>query len=143
MYNTNDERIKSVASKIDDKLNNITKIPKDFKTNLHLTLNNITSNCNNSTPKVYNFHVLSVTDLTNLKVELHMYEMSADDLGVDYIIGGYNVKDWISDIDTMVAIKTQEQYIKDLKTSKETITNKLSEEAKLSDLLDSLESQLN
>lgn len=134
MYNTNDERIKLTIDKIDSKIHDIKKIRKEFKTNLQFY--------DPDFAKMYNFHVLNIDELKKLMVRLHVYEMSAKDLGIDYVVGGYSIADWVSDINTLLAIKAQDKYIADLESAKANIEDKLSEDAKLSDFIDSIETML-
>lgn len=130
----NDRKIKELKTQIQDKLNNITKISKDFKTNLILEFHDNT----------YNLNVLPVNALQERLIQLYLYQIAIDALNItDYTIAGYSVEDWIYDIQKLLEIYEQNKKIKELKANLVKLDTLMSDAAKTEDFLNSVEEFLN
>lgn len=126
----NDRKIKELKTQIQDKLNNITKISKDFKTNLILEFRDNT----------YNLNVLPVNALQERLIQLYLYQIAIDALNItDYTIAGYSVEDWIYDIQKLLEIYEQNKKIKELKANLAKLDTLMSDAAKTEDFLNSVE----
>lgn len=126
----NDSKIKYLKKQIQDKLDNITKISKDFKTNLILEFHDNT----------YNLNVLPVNALQERLIQLYLYQIAIDALNItDYTIAGYSVEDWIYDIQKLLAIYKQNKKIKELKANLVKLDTLMSDAAKTEDFLNSVE----
>lgn len=126
----NDSKIKELKTQIQDKLDNITKISKDFKTNLILEFRDNT----------YNLNVLPVNALQERLIQLYLYQTAIDALNItDYTIAGYSVEDWIHDIQKLLDIHQQNKKIKDLKANLAKLDALMSDAAKTEDFLNSVE----
>ena len=130
----NDRKIKELKKQIQDKLDNITKISKDFKTNLILEFHDNT----------YNLNVLPVNALQERLIQLYLYQIAIDALNItDYTIAGYSVEDWIYDIQKLLEIYEQNKKIKELKANLVKLDTLMSDAAKTEDFLNSVEEFLN
>lgn len=130
---TNDNKIKELKTQIQDKLDNITKISKDFKTNLILEFRDNT----------YNLNVLPVNALQERLIQLYLYQTAIDALNItDYTIAGYPVEDWIYDIQKLLDIHQQNKKIKDLKANLAKLDTLMSDAAKTEEFLDDLAEML-
>jgi predicted RNase H-like nuclease (RuvC/YqgF family) len=91
MTTKNDEVILQLKKQIEEKKKSI-KATERFQpvTNCSLELDGIRSN----------IQVLTKEQLVSLLVKLNSYKKSADELGMlsEYIISGYSIDDWISDV---------------------------------------------
>lgn len=126
----NDSKIKELKTQIQDKLDNITKISKDFKTNLILEFRDNT----------YNLNVLPVNALQERLIQLYLYQTAIDALNItDYTIAGYSVEDWIYDIQKLLDIHQQNKKIKELKANLVKLDTLMSDAAKTEDFLNSVE----
>lgn len=126
----NDRKIKELKKQIQDKLDNITKISKDFKTNLILEFHDNT----------YNLNVLPVNALQERLIQLYLYQIAIDALNItDYTIAGYSVEDWIYDIQKLLEIYEQNKKIKELKANLVKLDTLMSDAAKTEDFLNSVE----
>lgn len=126
----NDSKIKELKKQIQDKLDNITKISKDFKTNLILEFHDNT----------YNLNVLPVNALQERLIQLYLYQIAIDALNItDYTIAGYSVEDWIYDIQKLLEIYEQNKKIKELKANLVKLDTLMSDAAKTEDFLNSVE----
>ena len=129
----NDSKIKELKTQIQDKLDNIVKISKDFKTNLILEFRDNT----------YNLNVLPVNALQERLIQLYLYKTAIDALNiVNYIIAGYSVDDWIHDIQILLDIHQQNKKIKDLKANLAKLDTLMSDAAKTEEFLDNLTEML-
>ena len=126
----NDSKIKELKTQIQDKLDNITKISKDFKTNLILEFRDNT----------YNLNVLPVNALQERLIQLYLYQTAIDALNItDYTIAGYSVEDWIYDIQKLLDMHQQNKKIKELKANLVKLDTLMSDAAKTEDFLNSVE----
>lgn len=129
----NDNKIKELKTQIQNKLDNITKISKDFKTNLILEFRD----------NIYNLNVLPVNALQERLIQLYLYQTAIDALNItDYTIAGYPVEDWIHDIQKLLEIHEQNKRIKELKANLAKLDTLMSEAAKTEDFLDNLTEML-
>lgn len=129
----NDNRIRELKTQIQDKLDNITKISKDFKTNLILEFKDNT----------YNLNVLPVNALQERLIQLYLYQTAINALNItDYTIAGYSVEDWIYDIQKLLEIYEQNKKIKDLKANLAKLDTLMSDAAKTEEFLDDLAEML-
>jgi hypothetical protein len=130
---TNDNKIKELKTQIQDKLDNITKISKDFKTNMILEFRDNT----------YNLNVLPANALQERLIQLYLYQTAIDALNItDYTIAGYPVEDWIYDIQKLLEIYEQNKKIKDLKANLAKLDALMSDAARTEEFLDDLAEML-
>lgn len=121
MATKNDERVLQLKKIIDEKRTEL-KTVKRFTplTNCVLSLDN----------QNYNINVLQLDDLKLLIVKLNMYLMSANDLDIKLVISGYNVTEWMSDIESKIEIFEYKKKESELKTLEAKLDKMLSDEKK-------------
>lgn len=80
----------------------------------------------------YNINVLSKEQLIALAVKLQSYMTAAKELELldEYVIGGYKVEEWISDIKAKLDVLTQKDEEKTLKFMENKLDKLLSEDKK-------------
>ena len=79
----------------------------------------------------YNLNVVSDDTLTLLIIRLNMYNMSADNLKMQYpIISGYSTDLWIQDIKSKLAVSGMKKEENDLKKMEAKLTKLLSDDKK-------------
>ena len=71
----------------------------------------------------YNLNVLHPDDLRLLLVKVNMYLMSVKDLGIKLEISGYNIEDWITDINNKMEIFEHKYKESELKTTHQQVTS--------------------
>lgn len=130
MAQKNDERIMQLKELIETKRNELAKHNKQFVpiTNCLLVLDKVT----------YNLHVES-SEL--LLVKLNMLAMSAKDLNIDtsdFMISGYSLDDWITDVKTILEIQKYKKEKNDLNTLEKKLTALLSEDKQIELEIDKL-----
>jgi len=129
----NDNKIKELKIQIQNKLDNITKISKDFKTNMILEFRDNT----------YNLNVLPANALQERLIQLYLYQTAIDALNItDYTIAGYPVEDWIYDIQKLLEIHEQNKKIRELKANLAKLDTLMSDAAKTEEFLDDLAQML-
>jgi hypothetical protein len=112
MSNVNDEKILELKAQIKEKKEKL-KNKKKFVS---------VTNCSLEVDGVrYNLNVLSKEQLISLLVKLNSYKISAVDLGLldTYMISGYKVEDWITDIRLkleVVAHREEENKLQELES---------------------------
>jgi hypothetical protein len=81
----------------------------------------------------YNLNVLQKQELINLLIRLNIYLISAKDLGIEteYIISGYKLEDWITDIKAKMDILSRKDEERNLKALEDKLTKLLSEDKKV------------
>ena len=130
--NTNDEKIMLLKSQIAEKKKGL-KGKKKFSplTNCSIELDGTR----------YNLHVSQKELLTNLLIKLNMYRLSVVDLDLEdeYIISGYNVNEWITDVKLKLEILKYEEEDRKLKRLELQLENLLSNEKKVSLAIDEIE----
>lgn len=123
MSNVNDIKIMELKKQIEDKkgkLNNTGKfVPV---TNCSLELDG----------QRYNIQVLQKEQLIQLMIKINLYLISAKDLKLeeDYIISGYKVEDWITDMKAKLNILSKKDEERKLKVMEEKLDKLLSDEKK-------------
>jgi len=130
--NINDEKIMALKSQIQEK-------KKSLKTKKRFTP---ITNCNLELDGVrYNIQVPNKEILTTLLVKLNMYRLSVVDLDLEdeYIISGYNVNEWITDVKLKLEILKYEEEDRKLKRLELQLENLLSNEKKVSLAIDEIE----
>lgn len=135
MSNSNDKRILALREQI--------QIKKD-KLGKSLRFAPVT-NCSIEIDGTrYNIQVLNREQLIALLVKLNSYKLSAKELNLldDYIIGGYNVEDWISDIQSRITILSRKEEEGQLKALETKLSKLLSEDKKVELEIDEIESLL-
>jgi hypothetical protein len=95
---SNDDKILSLREKATNKIKELGKNTSKFVpiTSCSIQVDGIS----------YNIHVATKEQLVGLLVRLNAYKMSAVDLNLldEYVISGYKINDWISDIKTKLDI---------------------------------------
>ena len=91
----------------------------------------------------YNLNVLHPYDLRLLLVKVNMYLMSAKDLCIKFEISGYNIEDWITDINNKMEIFEHKYKESELKTLETKLDKMLSDEKKTELELDEIAALLN
>lgn len=130
----NDKKIKVLKEQILEQINNIKPIPKDFTTNLILTFKDVTHNLN----------VLSELSLKELLINLHLYQSAINELEMTgFRLSGYNVEDWMADIQKLLKIKEQNAKLTQLRSTLDKLEDLMSNEAKTEEFLDAVQSMLN
>ena len=130
----NDERIRALKEQIQEQIDNLPKIPKDFKTNLILDFQD----------KQYNLNVADTNILSDLMIRLYLYKLAIDALDLkDYKLNGFSIEDWIADITTMMEIHNRQNRLNKLHQNYKKIDSLMSDTAKTQDFLDDVESFLN
>ena len=131
----NDNRIIDLQKSIELKEKSLQKPNFQPKTNCNLILND----------KRYNLHVLEENDLILLMVQLNSLILSAKDLkiNVDNVkISGFNLSDWMTDIQSRIEVFSYQKNVKDLESMKKQLSKLLSEDKRTELELDSIESTL-
>lgn len=94
----------------------------------------------------YNINTLTQEQLVILLVELNMYKLSVDDLGIDkdtFMISGYIIDEWMTDIKCKLENLNQRTEQNKLKQLESKLTKMLSEEKKTELEIDEIEKLLN
>jgi len=130
--NVNDEKIMALKFQIQEKKKSL-KTKKRFSplTNCNLELDGVK----------YNIQVPNKEILTALLVKLNMYRLSIIDLDLEdeYIIYGYSIDEWITDIKLKLEILKYEEEDRKLKRLELQLENLLSNEKKVSLAIDEIE----
>lgn len=130
----NDERVLQLKKVIEEKRSELKTVKKFLPiTNCILDLEG----------QKYNLNVLHPYDLRLLLVKVNMYLMSAKDLGIKLEISGYNIEDWITDINNKIEIFEYKQKESKLKTLETKLDKMLSDEKKTELELDEIAALLN
>jgi len=89
-----------------------------------------------------NLQVLTKDKLILLMVKLNSYAISAKDLGVEYIVSGYVVTDWITDIKSKLDFVSRKEEENKLKFMESKLHELLSNEKKVELEIDEIASFL-
>ena len=119
----NDDRILELRKQIEKKKDDIAsrKVKFSPETNCVLDFDG----------ERYNLNVVSDDTLTLLIIRLNMYNMSADNLKMQYpIISGYSTDLWIQDIKSKLAVSGMKKEENDLKKMEAKLTKLLSDDKK-------------
>ena len=99
---SNDEMILKLKEQIANRKAEFDKLPKNFVAETSCIYID-------EAGEKYNLRVMTADQLIPLRVKLHMYEMSANDLNIDihsFTVSGFTVDKWIHDIQgTELALK--------------------------------------
>ena len=132
---TNDDKIMLLKSQIADKKKGL-KGKKKFSplTNCSIELDGVR----------LNLQVLNREGLTHLLVKLNSYLLSAVDLGLDeeYVISGYIIDQWITDIKLKLEILKYEEEDRKLKLLESKLHVLLSNERQVSLAIEEIESMI-
>ena len=132
---TNDDKIMLLKSQIADKKKGL-KGKKKFSplTNCSIELDGVR----------LNLQVLNREGLTHLLVKLNSYLLSAVDLGLDeeYVISGYLIDQWITDIKLKLEILKYEEEDRKLKLLESKLHVLLSSERQVSLAIEEIESMI-
>ena len=132
---TNDDKIMLLKSQIADKKKGL-KTKKKFSplTNCSIELDGVR----------LNLQVLNREGLTHLLVKLNSYLLSAVDLGLDeeYVISGYVIDQWITDIKLKLEILKYEEEDRKLKLLESKLHVLLSNERQVSLAIEEIESMI-
>jgi len=132
---TNDDKIMLLKSQIADKKKGL-KGKKKFSplTNCSIELDGVR----------LNLQVLNREGLTHLLVKLNSYLLSAVDLGLDeeYVISGYLIDQWITDIKLKLEILKYEEEDRKLKLLESKLHVLLSNERQVSLAIEEIESMI-
>jgi hypothetical protein len=130
---TNDSKIMELKKQIEEKKAKINKSQKFTPiTNCSIEVDGVR----------HNLQVLSKEQLISLMVKLNAYAISAKDLGVEYIVSGYIVSDWIIDIKAKLDFVSRKEEENKLKVMESKLDQLLSNEKKVELELDEIASLL-
>jgi hypothetical protein len=133
----NDERILKLREKIEEKKASLGKAQRFLpSTNCIIDINGSGASANINT--------MTKEKLVDLMVKLNSLFMSAKELGVAdmYEISGFNVEDWIGDIQLKLSLLSRAEEERALKSMENTLTALLSERKKVELEIDEIESLL-
>ncbi|MBZ9693274.1 hypothetical protein [Clostridium sp. M14] len=133
--NKNDEKILMLKNQIREKKNKLNNINKFTPiTNCSIELDD----------KRYNINVLTKDNVISLLIKLNTYKNSAIELDLleDYIISGYKIEDWITDLKNKSAILSVKDEERKLKTMENKLNKLLSDDKKVELELNEIENLL-
>lgn len=122
----NDEMILKLKEQIANRKADFDKLPKNFVAETSCIYIDEAGEKNN-------LRVMTTDQLIPLMVKLHMYEMSADNLGIDihsFTVSGFTVDKWIHDIQGRLDEIKRRETEKDLKADEKLLDSLLSEDKK-------------
>ncbi|EQB4340922.1 hypothetical protein ACYJ2U_001641 [Clostridium botulinum] len=137
MSNINDNKILELKKQIEKK-KELIKLSKsnsyEFKTNRVVDFEG----------EKYNLNVLQADKLNILMIRLNMYKLAAIDLKIldQCIISGYNVQDWINDINCKLEILSLKENERKLKFMENKLDKMLSDDKKVELELNEIEDML-
>lgn len=123
---SNDETILKLKEQIANKKAEFDKLPKNFVSETSCIYIDESGEKNN-------LRVMTVDQLISLRVKLHMYEMSALDLGIDihsFVVSGFTVDKWMHDIQGRLDEIKRRDTEKALKSDEKLLDSLLSEDKK-------------
>lgn len=136
MSNSNDERILLLKKQIETKKEKLGKSTRFAPV----------TNCNLEILDVrYNINTLDEEKLTSLLIYLNSQLMSAKVLGVDiekFLVSGYTLTDWYTDVETRLDILSRTKEEKSLKLMEDKLVKMLSDGKKTELEIDEIESLL-
>jgi len=120
---TNDKKIMELKKQIEEKKNKISKSQRFTPiTNCSIEVDGVR----------YNLQVLTKDQLITLMVKLNAYAMSAKDLELDgFVISGFEVADWITDIKSKLDFVSRKEEENKLKMMESKLHQLLSNEKKV------------
>lgn len=123
---SNDEMILKLKDQIATRKEEFDKLPKNFVAETSCIY------IDDSGEK-FNLRVMTADQLIPLRVKLHMYEMSANDLNIDihsFTVSGFTVDKWMHDIQGRLDEIKRRDAEKDLKADEKLLDSLLSEDKK-------------
>ena len=123
---SNDEMILKLKDQIATRKAEFDKLPKNFVAETSCIY------IDDSAEK-FNLRVMNVDQLIPLRVRLHMYEMSANDLGIDindFTVSGFTIDKWMHDIQGRLDEIKRRDAEKELKADEKLLDSLLSEDKK-------------
>lgn len=135
MSNINDSKIIELKKQIKEKREKLDTIKKFSPiTNCSIEVDGVR----------FNIQVLGKEQLISLMVKLNSYRLSAKDLSVldDYIISGYKVEDWITDMKAKLDLVSRKDEERKLKFMEDKLNELLSNEKKVEIELNEIEDML-
>jgi len=119
---TNDSKIMVLKKQIEEKKIKLGKSQKFTPiTNCSIELDGVRTN----------IQVLNKEQLTYLLVKLNSYALSAKSLEIDFVISGYHVADWITDIKSKLDFVSRKEEENKLKMMESKLHQLLSNEKKV------------
>jgi len=119
---TNDSKIMVLKKQIEEKKIKLGKSQKFTPiTNCSIELDGVRTN----------IQVLNKEQLTYLLVKLNSYALSAKSLEIDFVISGYHVADWITDIKSKLDFMSRKEEENKLKMMESKLHQLLSNEKKV------------
>ena len=119
---TNDSKIMELKKQIEEKKIKLGKSQKFTPiTNCSIELDGVRTN----------IQVLNKEQLTYLLVKLNSYALSAKSLEIDFVISGYHVADWITDIKSKLDFVSRKEEENKLKMMESKLHQLLSNEKKV------------
>ena len=118
----NDDRILELKEKIEEKKQELSGKNTRFVpvTNCIIELDGMTNN----------LHTCDSDKLALLLVKLNLYKKEAENLDIDFVISGYSIDDWITDLKNKFDIIKTKAEIYNLKTMESKLDELLSEDKK-------------
>lgn len=118
----NDDRILELKEKIEKKKLELSGKNTRFVpvTNCIIELDGMTNN----------LHTCDSDKLALLLVKLSLYKKEAENLDIDFVISGYSIDDWITDIKNKFDVAKTKAEIYNLKTMESKLNELLSEDKK-------------
>lgn len=118
----NDDRILELKEKIEEKKQELSGKNTRFVpvTNCIIELDGMTNN----------LHTCDSDKLALLLVKLSLYKKEAENLDIDFVISGYSIDDWITDIKNKFDVAKTKAEIYNLKTMESKLNELLSEDKK-------------
>lgn len=135
MSNVNDSKIMTLKAQIEEKRKKLDEIERFIPiTNCSIEFND----------NRYNLNVLQKEQLISLLVKLNYHRLSAQDLGLldEYIISGYKLEDWITDIKGKLSVVSRKDEERKLKVLENKLDKMLSDDKKIELELDQIASIL-
>lgn len=123
---SNDEMILKLKEQIANRKAEFDKLPKNFVAETSCIYID-------EVGEKHNLRVMTAEQLIPLMVKLHMYEMSANDLGIDihnFTMSGFTVDKWLHDIQGRIDEIKRRDTEKDLKADEKLLDSLLSEDKK-------------
>jgi len=119
---TNDSKIMELKKQIEEKKIKLGKSQKFSPiTNSSIELDGVRTN----------IQVLNKDQLTYLLVKLNSYAKSAKELEIDFVISGYHIMDWITDIKSKLDFVSRKEEENKLKVMESKLHQLLSNEKKV------------
>lgn len=135
MTNSNDQRILELKKQIEIKKEKLGESAKFTPvTNCSIEVDGIR----------YNIQVLSKEQLIELMVKINSYLLSAKDLGIanEYLISGFKVEDWVTDIKSKINVISRKDEEKLLKIMESRLLKLLTDGKKVELEIDEIEAVL-